>query len=211
MKSYGQLCGVAKALDIVGARWTLLIVRDLVLGPRRYRDLLESLPGITTNLLADRLKLLVAENLVEKRALPPPAPATVYALTARGLELEPIILALGRFGQDHLATSGGSETRSVRWAMLSLMRRYRGGLDGMRMEWEVGSQAFTVDVAPETLRVRDGRSESAELRLACDDGSLFQWISGAEGARALLDRGAFLLNGRRNDLHRLARAVGLQV
>src|SRR5581483_6905736 len=97
-RSYNQYCSVARALDVVGERWTLLIVRDLLLGPRRYKDLLESLPGIGTNLLADRLKELEHEGIVRRTVLPPPAGSTVYELTETGQELEPVIAAMGRWG-----------------------------------------------------------------------------------------------------------------
>ena len=105
-RSYRQLCGVALALDLVGERWTLLIVRDLMPGPRRYADFLAALPGLTTNLLAARLKRLVAEDLVAKRRLPAPASATVYELTVQGRTLEPVIFALGAFGSQRMGDAG---------------------------------------------------------------------------------------------------------
>src|SRR5581483_3423202 len=86
-RSYRQYCGVARALDVVGERWTLLIIRDLLLGPRRYKDLLEGLPGIGTNLLADRLKELERHGIVRRTVLPPPAGSTVYELTDLGSAL----------------------------------------------------------------------------------------------------------------------------
>src|SRR5690349_12744259 len=91
-RSYQQFCGVARALDVVGERWTLLIVRNLLLGPRRYGDLLAELPGLTTNLLAKRLREMELVGLVEKRELPPPAASTVYALTADGAALEGVVM-----------------------------------------------------------------------------------------------------------------------
>jgi len=100
-RRYGQFCGVAFALDLVGERWSLLIVRDLVLGPRRFKDLLDGLPGIATNLLAQRLKEMEANDLVERVTLPPPAASTVYQLTAKGEALEPAIMTLGRWGAQY--------------------------------------------------------------------------------------------------------------
>ena len=98
MRSYGQYCALAKALDVIGDRWTLLLVRDLLLGPKRYKDLLSGLPGIGTNLLADRLKELEATGLIERTVLPPPAGSTVYQLTETGQALEPVMVSLGRWG-----------------------------------------------------------------------------------------------------------------
>src|SRR2546427_742794 len=89
-RSYDQWCAVARSLDIVGERWTMLIVRDLLVGPKRYTDLLTGLPGIGTNLLAQRLRELEANGLVERADLPPPAAATVYRLTERGEALWPV-------------------------------------------------------------------------------------------------------------------------
>src|SRR5581483_10847231 len=97
-RSYNQYCGVARALDVVGERWTLLIVRDLLLGPRRYKDLLEGLPGIGTNLLADRLRELEKRGIVKRSVLPPPAGSAVYELTELGTDLGPAVLALGAWG-----------------------------------------------------------------------------------------------------------------
>ncbi len=97
-KRYDQYCPVACTLSLVGERWTLLVVRELLHGPKRYTDLLEHLPGIGTNILAARLKELEAAELVEKRKLPPPAASTVYELTPSGRELRPVLHELARFG-----------------------------------------------------------------------------------------------------------------
>src|SRR5271155_445348 len=99
MRSYGQYCSVAKALDVVGERWTLLIVRELLLrGDLRYTDLRQGLPGIATNLLADRLRELERLGVVEREEAPPPIAATVYRLTSHGQRLGPVLLELGRWG-----------------------------------------------------------------------------------------------------------------
>jgi DNA-binding HxlR family transcriptional regulator len=97
-KRYDQYCPVACALGLVGERWTLLVVRELLYGPKRYTDLADQLPGIGTNILATRLKELEAAGLVEKRKLPPPAASTVYELTQAGRELRPVLHELARFG-----------------------------------------------------------------------------------------------------------------
>src|SRR5260370_38322892 len=95
-RSYDQYCAVARGLDVIGDRWTLLLVRDLLLGPKRYKDLLAGLPGIGTNLLADRLHELEGAGLIERTAFPPPAGSTVYRLTEPGQSLDPPLVALGR-------------------------------------------------------------------------------------------------------------------
>jgi DNA-binding HxlR family transcriptional regulator len=98
MKRYDQYCPIACSLGLVGERWTLLVVRELMQGPKRYTDLLDHLPGIGTNVLADRLKALESADLVEKRKLPPPAASSVYELTPMGRELRPVLHELARFG-----------------------------------------------------------------------------------------------------------------
>ena len=98
MKRYDQYCPIACSLGLVGERWTLLVVRELMHGPKRYTDLLDHLPGIGTNILADRLKELESAALVEKRKLPPPAASSVYELTPMGRELRPVLHELARFG-----------------------------------------------------------------------------------------------------------------
>ena len=98
MKRYDQYCPIARALGLVGERWTLLVVRELMHGPKRYTDLAVHLPGIGTNVLAARLKELEAAGLVEKRRLAPPAASTVYALTEAGRALRPVLHELARFG-----------------------------------------------------------------------------------------------------------------
>src|SRR5437763_13378522 len=99
MKRYGQRCAVARALDVIGERWTPLIVRELLLGPRRYTDLLEALPGVGTNILVGRLAALQSHGVIRKRTLPPPTPVAVYELTESGEALASVIAELRAWGQ----------------------------------------------------------------------------------------------------------------
>jgi DNA-binding HxlR family transcriptional regulator len=101
-RTYGQFCPVARALDLLGERWTLLIVRELLTGPQRYSDLRDQLPGMWSNLLAQRLRDLDAAGLVQRRELPPPAARLVYELTERGRALAPAVYELARWGLDLL-------------------------------------------------------------------------------------------------------------
>ena len=109
-RSYNQHCGLAYALDIVGERWTLLIVRELFAGPRRFTDLLEGLPGISTNLLSERLKSLEQQGLLKRRVLPPPAGSTVYELTAVGRSLEGTLIELGKWGSQFVPSAAEDNT-----------------------------------------------------------------------------------------------------
>ena len=98
MKHYDQYCPIAHSLELVGERWTLLVVRELLYGSKRYTDLLDNVPGIGTNILAARLKELESAGIVEKKKLPPPFASTVYELTPAGRELRPVLHELARFG-----------------------------------------------------------------------------------------------------------------
>lgn len=105
IRSYNQFCALASALDYVGERWTLLIIRELLIGPRRFKDLMEGMPGISTNLLSERLKTLEKQGILHQRVLPPPAGSTVYELTPLGQSLEKSIIELGKWGAQLLPTS----------------------------------------------------------------------------------------------------------
>ena len=104
-RSYNQFCALACALDVIGERWTLLIIRELLSGPRRFKDLLDGLPEISTNLLSERLKGLEQQGILCRRVLPPPAGSTVYELTPLGQALEKAVLELGKWGSQFLPSS----------------------------------------------------------------------------------------------------------
>ena len=114
-KKFEQYCPVAHALELVGERWTLLIVRELLKGPKRYTDLADALPRIGTNVLAARLKELEACELIVKRRLPPPTPAQVYELTSYGVGLRPIVRELARWGLHSLPAPRDDENLAPGW------------------------------------------------------------------------------------------------
>ncbi|WP_225830692.1 winged helix-turn-helix transcriptional regulator [Streptomyces sp. NK08204] len=125
-RSYDQYCSAARALDLVGDRWTLLIVRELLAGPRRYTDLHADLPGVSTDVLASRLKDMERDGLTTRRRLPPPGAAYVYELTTRGRALLPVLQALGAWGQAELGERRPTDAVRAHWFALPLLR----GLDG---------------------------------------------------------------------------------
>lgn len=114
-KKFEQYCPVAHALELVGERWSLLIVRELLKGPKRYTDLADALPRIGTNVLAARLKELEACELIVKRRLPPPTPAQVYELTSYGVGLRPIVRELARWGLHSLPAPRDDENLAPGW------------------------------------------------------------------------------------------------
>ncbi|MEV8549209.1 winged helix-turn-helix transcriptional regulator [Streptomyces glaucescens] len=125
-RSYDQYCSAARALDVVGDRWTLLIVRELLAGPRRYTDLHADLPGVSTDVLASRLKDMERDGLATRRRLPPPGAAHVYELTPRGRRLLPVLQALGAWGQDELGERRPTDAVRAHWFALPLLRALDG-------------------------------------------------------------------------------------
>jgi DNA-binding HxlR family transcriptional regulator len=134
-RSYDQYCSAARALDVVGDRWTLLIVRELLAGPRRYTDLHADLPGVSTDVLASRLKDMERDGLTTRRRLAPPGAAYVYELTERGSALLPVLQALGQWGQADLGERRPTDAVRAHWFALPLLRRLEGeGLVEVRLD-----------------------------------------------------------------------------
>ncbi|GAB7105438.1 helix-turn-helix domain-containing protein [Streptomyces phaeofaciens JCM 4814] len=134
-RSYDQYCSAARALDVVGDRWTLLIVRELLAGPRRYTDLHADLPGVSTDVLAGRLKDMERDGLATRRRLPPPGAAYVYELTSRGRGLLPVLQALGTWGESELGERRPTDAVRAHWFALPLLRGLEGeGLVEVRLE-----------------------------------------------------------------------------
>ncbi|MFI6348310.1 winged helix-turn-helix transcriptional regulator [Streptomyces sp. NPDC050560] len=122
-RRYDQYCGAARALDAVGDRWTLLVVRELLAGPRRYTDLHADLPGVSTDVLASRLRDMERDGVVSRRRLPPPAAASVYELTDRGQALLPVLTALYAWGSRELAEPRPTDAVRAHWLALPLRER----------------------------------------------------------------------------------------
>jgi DNA-binding HxlR family transcriptional regulator len=154
-KSYHQFCGLARSLDVVGERWTLLVIRELMFGPRRFVDLLEALPGIGSNTLTTRLRSLEEDGLISRETLPPPAASTVYRLTPAGEELEPVVIALGRWGMRRLAAGEAGDVFRPEWMLFGL----KLAVEPFSADLADCDYQFRVDGAPILLRVRDGRVE----------------------------------------------------
>ncbi|MER8115128.1 helix-turn-helix domain-containing protein [Streptomyces sp. NPDC094031] len=154
-RSYDQYCSAARALDLVGDRWTLLIVRELLAGPRRYTDLHADLPGVSTDVLASRLKDMERDGLATRRRLPPPGAATVYELTERGRGLLPVLQAFGAWGEAELGERRPTDAVRAHWFALPLLRALEGlgvrGLVEVRLEegdFHVRAGKEAADTAP---------------------------------------------------------------
>lgn len=178
-RSYGQFCGLARALETVGERWALLLLRDLLVGPRRFSELRRGLPRIPTNVLAARLRELEDAGVVERRLLARPDTGSVYALTALGRELEPALLALGRWGARTLGDPRPGEVVTVDSLVIALRTAFRPErAAGVRQGYELRFGALTLHA-----RVDDGRLEAGPGPLADADLA----IEAGPSLRALLD------------------------
>src|SRR5260370_11747948 len=153
MKRYGQACAIARALDVVGDRWSLLLVRELTLGPRRYRDLATGLPGIPSNVLAARLKDLQAAGVITRRTLPAPTDVTVYELTAAGRALQPALTELLDWGKRYAPQPTEDDEIQPGWALLNGAGRPTALRPGQTCDLRAGPEFFDLSADPGNLTV----------------------------------------------------------
>jgi len=209
-RSYAQLCGIATALDVIGDRWTTLVVRDLLLGPLRFGDLVEGLPGIGTNTLAARLKHLEATGVVQRRLLPSPDRGTVYELTAYGRELEPILMALGRWGTRSMGGLPREISSRSRWLVAALLAFHDEGRRIARpATWELRltDGPFTVHAEGTSLTVTAGAPERADAVITTSDAHLHLLLSGQLAPADAFASGAVTVAGDPVALTRLLELV----
>jgi DNA-binding HxlR family transcriptional regulator len=174
MRSYGDRCGIARALDVVGERWALLVVRELLLGPKRFTDLRAGLPNVGPDVLAQRLRQLEAAGIVRRATLPPPAASKVYELTPRGADLEPVVLALGRWGS--VAPVPQDAPLGVDAFVLALKTLYAPDGEGGRFELCLDDQRFTVEPDGASLSARRGAAEQPDAVFAGEPGTRAGWL-----------------------------------
>jgi DNA-binding HxlR family transcriptional regulator len=169
MRSYKQYCAMAKALDVIGERWTLLIVRELLAcGPRRYTDLRNGLPGIATNLLADRLRELESEGIIYREDAPPPIATCLFRLTSRGKELAPLVRELGRWGEGLLAERDDDDEFRSHWLAVPF-QLYLSDRTPERppitIEVRTGDQPMVIETVEGAVQARPGRAEQPDAVL----------------------------------------------
>lgn len=203
-KGYAQFCPVAHALELVGERWALLVVRELLNGPKRYTDLAAALPGIGTNILAGRLRDLERGGVVTKRRLPPPAAANVYELTAYGEELREPLYALARWGARSLGPPRPDDSLAPGWLVNAVRATSTG--------WEGDSDAVFELRAGEdeivTVRFEDGEplvepgSSNADVVIETDAATLFCIATREQAVKEAIAAGAVKVAGKRADAER---------
>jgi DNA-binding HxlR family transcriptional regulator len=169
-RSYGDGCGVARSLDAIGERWALLIVRELLLGPKRFNDLLAGLAGASPNVVSQRLRELIDHEVVRQRDLGPPARVRLYELTDWGRELEPVILHLGQWGIRGPAPDGAQLSPD------SLMLAVKATADPAQVtgqyEFRIGTETFTVGASDGAIQIQRGTADQPDATLTTDAATL---------------------------------------
>ena len=207
---YQQYCGAARALDVVGDRWTLLIVRELILGPRRFTDLLDGLPGISRNLLTERLRTLERDGIIARDELPPPAARQVYELTEDGRDLADALVPLVAWGTRRLGARTPSESFRAHWAALAMATfADREAAKGVSETYQyvVGRTAFHFIVEDGAIQLRYGRAQNPAVTLTTDEETWADMASGQTTGSAAAAAGALTLAGDPQAMVRLKRIL----
>ncbi|MET0304951.1 MAG: winged helix-turn-helix transcriptional regulator [Solirubrobacterales bacterium] len=203
-RSYGDACRFAYALDLVGERWALLIVRELLLGPKRFTDLRHGLPNASPNILSERLRELEQGGVVHRRKLPPPAASQVYELTEWGKELEPVVTKLGAWGARSPLPPEHQEigADSIVLALRSLFDPDAAA--GLKASYELrlGEERFRVDIAGGELALERGEAESPAVAIETDAPTLAALLTGQLPLEDALGSGAARIEGSKKEARR---------
>jgi DNA-binding HxlR family transcriptional regulator len=178
MKHYGQACAIARALDVIGERWNLLLVRELTFGPRRYRDLATGLPGIPSHVLAVRLKDLQAAGVITRRTLPAPTDVTVYELTDAGRALQPALKELLDWGLRYAPEPSQDDAAQPAWALLAAAGRPTALSTGQVCELRVGPEFFYLSSDAGKLTVRRGPTPDGDAVVTMSAGTFYSLMIG---------------------------------
>jgi DNA-binding HxlR family transcriptional regulator/putative sterol carrier protein len=204
-RRYDQFCALARALDVIGERWTLLIVRELLLGPKRFTDLQVGLPGIPTNLLIRRLRQLEEAGILARGVLPPPAASSVYQLTEHGRRLEPAILALVRWSIATMQAPAPGEALRAEWLLLLMRAAFRADMaQGVSATFElrIDSEVFHLRVDDSALAVERGPASHPDLVLVTAASDLIALIMGELAPEQAISSGKLRVEGPGETLDR---------
>jgi DNA-binding HxlR family transcriptional regulator len=210
-RTYGDRCGIARALDAIGERWALLVVRELLLGPKRFTDLRAGLPHLSADVLAQRLRELEQAGVLRRRTLPPPAASRVYELTEWGIELEPVVLGLGRWGSRSGLPADGSAfgADSAVLALKTLFSAQRAGDLDASYELRLGEQVFTMRIAHGALELRRGPGEQPHATIETEPATLAAVLWHGRSLDDAVRAGELMIAGSRSAVRRMARAFPL--
>jgi DNA-binding HxlR family transcriptional regulator/putative sterol carrier protein len=205
---YHQYCALARTLDVAGDRWTLLIVRELAPGPRRFTDLLDGLPGVSRNLLTGRLRALEGAGIIARQELPPPAARQVYELTDDGRDLAVAMAPLIAWGARRLGERAPGESFRARWpavAMAGLADREAARGVNETYEYLIGDTAFHFTVSDGSIELHDGRAGNPAVTLTTDEETWADIASGKLEASSAAAAGALTVAGDAEAAKRLRR------
>jgi DNA-binding HxlR family transcriptional regulator len=197
-RTYDQYCPAARALDVIGERWTVLLVRELLLGPKRYTDLLEGLPGIGPNVLAERLRHLQEAGIVERSTMPPPAASTVYQLTNLGEALRPVVQELGRWGLNVMGVPKRGDRFRLSWLMRSMEATFRPeAARGLHetYEFRIDGEVLHVRVDDGQMEVREGPAPDPICRVTTDLGTFIAVATRTMPSEVAIESGKSVLEG----------------
>jgi DNA-binding HxlR family transcriptional regulator len=206
-RSYHDLCPIARALDVVGERWALLVVRELLFGPQRFSDLRGALPGVSSNLLTDRLRELEGRGVVRRRVLPPPAGSSIYELTDRGRGLEAVLNALGEWGAAESPPADGSLSAAAVLLFLRGSLRANPAAPSGTFRLQLDSRAWTAVPRAGVFEIEPGETEPADAGIRTDPTTLNALLLAPGGLDAALATGAAEVEGDVAALRRLLTAV----
>jgi DNA-binding HxlR family transcriptional regulator len=196
-RAYGQFCGVARALELVGERWALLIVRDLLVGPRRFTDLRNGLPRIPTNVLSERLKELERDGIVRRRLLPRPAASVVYELTEYGSQLEDAVMRLGLWGAQSLGEPRPDEIMTVDSMVMALRSTFvPEAAAGLQVSYELhlGEIVIHARIDDGVLAAAEGALGEADLIIEAGP-AIKDLMTGALSPAAAMESGNVRVTG----------------
>ena len=202
-RSYGDACSIARALDAVGERWALLVVRELLLGPQRFSDLRRALPGASSNMLTDRLRELAGRDVVSRRRLPPPAASVVYELTDSGRELEPIVLALGGWGLRFPVPPAAHLSAT---SVLLFLRGSRHPDTQATYRIDLDDRVWTITTENGRIHIDAGEPAHPDAGLRTDPTTLNALLDGSTSLAAAHATGHAVLSGSEVALQRLLQA-----
>lgn len=212
-RSYNQYCGLAYALDRIGERWTILIIRELIAGPRRYKDLMEGLPGISTNLLSTRLKNLEEGGLVQRRVLPPPAGSTVYELTPLAQGLEKTLIELGKWGSQFIPPLAEEVALlNVGSYALTLKTFFRPALAQeieATYELHVDDEVMQVRINRGEIDVQQGTAVESDAAFYTDIASYLSLLTGQIEPDKAISQNLIRIEGDAKALHRFLELCGV--
>jgi DNA-binding HxlR family transcriptional regulator/putative sterol carrier protein len=210
---YQQYCALARALDIAGDRWTLLIVRELTPGPRRFTDLLDGLPGVSRNLLTERLRALERDGIVARQELPPPAARKVYELTDDGRDLAVAMAPLIAWGARRIGDRKPGEAFRPRWpavAMAGLADREAARGVSETYQYLVGDSAFHFTVDDGSVELHDGRAHDPAVTLTTDEETWADIVTGKIRSSSAAAAGALRVDGDPEAAKRLRKIFAPQ-